>query len=224
MVLQVKASHVSRRDLISERDDAQAALKEQQHLRETELEELNIIKASRDSLQISLDETEKKLKEAVGVIKAINKQAVDLEGRLKANKDAFAAYKASVGRLLRWRSSRFNYVCFKNAVMQLKICHPGLDVSRICPNKHVDGKIIRDTVDADPSPNIPPMPSNFRLEGYLSKGDPEFPCYQDDGVPISSESSGSGENAEGVEGSGEAAEDAEGIEDVAAEEIDPPIV
>lgn len=72
MALQVQAAHVSRRNLVFKRDEARAELKELRCLREAYLEELNLAKASRDSLQISLDETDKKLKDAAGVIETLN--------------------------------------------------------------------------------------------------------------------------------------------------------
>lgn len=52
--LHVQPSHVSRRDLIAERDNARAELKEQRRVREGELEEFNIVKASRDLCKLAL--------------------------------------------------------------------------------------------------------------------------------------------------------------------------
>lgn len=103
------------------------------------MEELNIVKASRDSLQIGFDEAEKKLKDTADIVNAINKKVANLEGSLKAKDDTSASYKAKIGGLIRLRSSRYNYVGFHNAVAQLLVRHLGLDVTGIYPNKLVDG-------------------------------------------------------------------------------------
>lgn len=81
-----------------------------------ETEELNIVKASRDSLQTGFDESERKQKLAAEILEALNKKVADLEGNLKEKEDTFVAYKVNVGRYVRWRSSRYSYVGFQNVV------------------------------------------------------------------------------------------------------------
>lgn len=99
-------------DLLSERDNARPELKEMRRLRQVETEELKIVKASRDSLPTGFDESEKKVKEGTKILEALNKKVADLKGSLKEREHAFAAYKVGIGRYVRWRSSRYNYVGF----------------------------------------------------------------------------------------------------------------
>lgn len=86
-----------RRDLISERHTARAELKELRRLREVETEELNLVKAPRDSLRTGFDESENKLKEAANIIEALNKMVANLEGSLKGKEDAFTTLKGGCG-------------------------------------------------------------------------------------------------------------------------------
>lgn len=82
---------------------------------------------------------------------------------------------------------------FKNAVAQLKIRNPGLDVSGICPNKLADGQVIRDPKKSDPTPKILPMPPNFECEDYSSEEDPDFPWFSDvDAASSGSDAPGDG--------------------------------
>lgn len=73
------------------------------------------------------------------------------------------------------------------------------------------------------------MPSNFRLPSYVSDDYPEFPWFSDDDVvPTGSDSSRSGDKADGGEGSGDKdtgnAMIARDAPDGDVEETDPPVV
>lgn len=137
------------------------------------------------------------------------------------------AYKKEVGRQLRWRSSRYNYVGFKNVVAQLKICNPGLNVSGICPNKLVVGNSIRDPQKSYSALKISPMLENFECDDYSFEEDPNFPWFSDWDA---ASSDGDGGETVGMEGSGgqdvknvETAEDANEGADDAANECGPPV-
>ena len=147
-------------------------------------EELDLKKGSRDSFQTGFERRGKQLEETIGVLNTLNKKVADLKAEVQTRKDAYAALKELAMRQIKWRGSRYNYLGFKNAIQQLRLRNPNLDISGICLNKIVEGRLIQDPTDSDPTVKIPRMSENYALKDYESKGDEDFPWFKDCVVPL----------------------------------------
>jgi len=188
--MRILANSVSRKDLLSERDAAREDAKKARQEKLELQDELNVTKASQDSLQGDYDRRGQRLREVNSLNEELHAKVVALtkdlqvsQENLRESQENFKALGAMALRQVKWRGSRYNYAGFKNAIAQLRLRNPNLDVTGICPNKVVEGRLIRDPINTDAIANIPRMPSKYDLEGYKSDGDEDFPWFPDTEVP-----------------------------------------
>jgi len=116
--MRLLASSVSRKDLLSERDAARDdAKKTRQEMIELK-DELNVTKASQESLQGDYDRRGNQLREVTDLNDQLNIKVASLNEELQQEKDKFKALCSLAVRQVKWRGSRYNYIGFKNAIAQ----------------------------------------------------------------------------------------------------------